>query len=132
MLAENILNPLILPLVKASIIMLLLRVASIVPMVRNTLLAVMTFNIVTCLIPWCFLIFECPPLTGRTWKPTTFGGLRCVGRVRAGQVLLLINCTNLLTDLLIFPIPFLILRRATTLSKWARTIIIALFASSLM
>lgn len=131
MLLENIFAIPILPLVKASIIMLLLRVGAVLPNIRRALYAVMIFNILTCVIPWGFLIFECPPLTGRTWKPRTFGNLHCLGRVRAGRLLLLVNCTNLLTDILIFPIPFLIMRRASSLTVWAQTVVVSLFATSL-
>ena len=131
-LAENILNTPILPLAKASVIMLLLRVSSILPPVRRALYAVMVFNFLTCFIPWLFLAFECPPLTGRTWKPRTFGNLHCLGRIRAGYVLVLVNCTNLVTDAVLFPIPYLILRNTQTLNRWIRAVILWLFASSLL
>jgi len=91
----------------------------------------MVFNVVACLIPWVVMIFMCPPQTGNTWKPRTFGGLRCVSQHRIKVMLVFINCANLFTDLLIFPIPYLIMRRATYMSKWARLVVVLLFASSL-
>ncbi|KAF2452373.1 hypothetical protein BDY21DRAFT_294755 [Lineolata rhizophorae] len=131
LLSFNLLNLPIVPLVKASIIMLLLRVGSVIPSIRRALYAILVFNVGVMVIPWCFFIFMCPPRTGNTWAPRTFGGLHCVGRDRLGEMLIFVTCANLLTDLLIFPIPFLIMHKMMNTNIRTRVIVILLFASSL-
>ncbi|KAK2797468.1 hypothetical protein FQN51_008501 [Onygenales sp. PD_10] len=130
-LAINLLNIPILPLAKASIILILLRVGKIISPVRRSLYVVFVFNLLACVIPWIMSIFICPPRTGDTWAPTTFGNLRCFGRDSQGHLLLFVNCANLLTDLLIFPIPFFIMRELMNTDIRARVAVILTFASSL-
>lgn len=89
------------------------------------------FNVSACIIPFVILIFQCPPLTGNTWAPRVFGDLHCMGRPRIGQVQLFQTCANLLTDILIFPIPFILMRKLERTSIRTRLIIAFLFATSL-
>ncbi|KAF2497721.1 hypothetical protein BU16DRAFT_571450 [Lophium mytilinum] len=130
-LAFNLLNIPIVPLVKASIIMLLLRVGSVLRSIRWALYIVLVFNVGASIVPWIIYIFMCPPQTGNTWKPRTFGELHCVGRHRTGEMLIWVTCANLLTDILIFPIPFLIVRRMMSARLRSRLVVIAVFTSSL-
>ncbi|OCL12162.1 hypothetical protein AOQ84DRAFT_257852, partial [Glonium stellatum] len=130
LLAFNLLNITVLPLVKASIIMLLLRVGSVLKSIRRILYVVLVFNFAAAAVPWVIFIFMCPPQTGNTWKPRTFGGLHCVGRHRTGEMLIWVTCANLLTDVLIFPIPFLIVRRMMSARLRSRLVVVAVFASS--
>ncbi|KAF9738172.1 hypothetical protein PMIN02_003646 [Paraphaeosphaeria minitans] len=131
LLAFNLLNIPILPLVKVSIILLLLRAGSVIEWVKNTLYGILIFTVGSALIPWCLYIFICPPQTGNTWKPRTFGGLHCMGRHRMGEMLIWVTCANLLTDLLIFPIPFIIVRRMMSARLRSRLVVLAVFTSSL-
>ncbi|KAF2712032.1 hypothetical protein K504DRAFT_531187 [Pleomassaria siparia CBS 279.74] len=129
--AFNLINIPILPLVKASIILLLLRAGSVIEWLRKGLYGILIFTVGSALIPWFLYIFICPPQTGNTWKPTTFGGLRCMGRHRMGEMLIWVTCANLLTDLLIFPIPFIIVRRMMSARLRSRMVVLAVFTSSL-
>ncbi|KAH7361232.1 hypothetical protein BKA66DRAFT_573579 [Pyrenochaeta sp. MPI-SDFR-AT-0127] len=129
--AFNLLNIPILPLVKASIILLLLRAGSVITWLKRVLYAILVFTIGSALIPWFLYIFICPPLTGNTWKPRTFGGLHCMGRHKMGEMLIWVTCANLLTDVLILPIPFIIVRRMMSARLRSRLVVLAVFACSL-
>ncbi|KAF2268135.1 hypothetical protein CC78DRAFT_613350 [Lojkania enalia] len=129
--AFNLLNIPILPLVKASIILLLLRAGSVIEWLKKVLYGILIFTIGSALVPWFLYIFICPPRTGNTWAPRTFGGLHCMGRHRMGEMLIWVTCANLLTDLLIFPIPFIIVRRMMSARLRSRLVVLAVFTSSL-
>ncbi|KAH9864855.1 hypothetical protein IAQ61_008800 [Plenodomus lingam] len=129
--AFNLLNIPILPLVKASIILLLLRAGSVIQWLKRVLYAILVFTVGSSLIPWFLYIFICPPQTGNTWKPATFGGLRCMGRHRMGEMLIWVTCANLFTDLLILPIPFIIVRRMMSARLRSRLVVLAVFTCSL-
>ena len=129
--AFNLLNIPILPLVKASIILLLLRAGSIITWLKKVLYCILVFTIGASLIPWFLYIFTCPPRTGNTWAPRTFNGLRCMGRHRMGEMLIWVTCANLLTDLLILPIPFIIVRRMMSARLRSRLVVLTVFACSL-
>lgn len=129
--AFNLLNIPILPLVKASIILLLLRAGSIITWLKKVLYCILVFTAGSALIPWFLYIFTCPPQTGNTWKPRTFGGLHCMGRHRMGEMLIWVTCANLLTDLLILPIPFIIVRRMMSARLRSRLVVLTVFACSL-
>ncbi|KAF1996182.1 hypothetical protein P154DRAFT_443848 [Amniculicola lignicola CBS 123094] len=129
--AFNLLNIPILPLVKASIILLLLRAGSVIHWLKNVLYGILIFTIGAALIPWCLYIFTCPPLTGNTWEPRTFGNLHCMGRHSMGEMLIWVTCANLLTDVLIFPIPFIIVRRMMSARIRSRMVVLIVFTSSL-
>ncbi|KFZ24264.1 hypothetical protein V502_01256 [Pseudogymnoascus sp. VKM F-4520 (FW-2644)] len=130
-LSFNLVNYLILPLVKASLIMLLLRVGSIINRVRIALYALLGIVTAAAVIPWFIMLFMCPPRTGNTWAPTTFGGARCVNRVRIGELQIFVTSFSLLTDLLVLPIPFIISQKLVSLSLRSRLVIGAIFASTL-
>ncbi|KAF2199333.1 hypothetical protein GQ43DRAFT_442572 [Delitschia confertaspora ATCC 74209] len=130
-LAFNLLNIPILPLVKASIILLLLRAGSVIEWLKKVLYGILIFTVGSAMVPWFLYIFTCPPQTGNTWKPRTFGGLHCMGRHRMGEMLIWVTCANLLTDLLIFPIPFIIVRRMMSARLRSRLVVLAVFTSSL-
>lgn len=129
--AFNLLNIPILPLVKASIILLLLRAGSVIEWLKRVLYGILFLTIGSTFIPWCIYIFICPPLTGNTWKPRTFGNLKCLDRHRMGEMMIWVTCANLLTDLLIFPIPFIIVRRMMSARIRSRLVVLAVFTSSL-
>jgi hypothetical protein len=131
LMAFNLLNIPILPLVKASIIFLLLRAGSVIEWLKKALYAILIFTVGSALVPWFLYIFICPPQTGNTWKPRTFGNLHCMGRHRMGEMLIWVTCANLLTDLLIFPIPFIIVRRMMSARLRSRMVVLAVFTSSL-
>jgi hypothetical protein len=127
----NLLNLPILPLVKASIILLLLRAGSVIEWLKRVLYAILIFTVGSALIPWFLYIFVCPPQTGNTWKPRTFGNLHCMGRHKMGEMLLWATCANLFTDLLILPIPFIIVRRMMSARLRSRLVVLAVFTCSL-
>ncbi|OWY44897.1 hypothetical protein AALT_g3762 [Alternaria alternata] len=129
--AFNLLNIPILPLVKASIILLLLRAGSVIEWLKRVLYAILVFTVGSALIPWFLYIFICPPLTGNTWKPRTFGGLHCMGRHKMGEMLIWVTCANLLTDVLILPIPFIIVRRMMSARLRSRLVVLVVFTCSL-
>lgn len=130
-LSFNLINYLILPLVKASLIMLLLRVGSIIDRVRIALYALLGIVTAAAVIPWLIMLFMCPPRTGNTWAATTFGGAHCVNRVRIGELQIFVTSFSLLTDLLVLPIPFIISQKLVSLSLRSRLVIGAIFASTL-
>ncbi|KFY21246.1 hypothetical protein V491_03032 [Pseudogymnoascus sp. VKM F-3775] len=130
-LSFNLINYLILPLVKASLIMLLLRVGSTINRVRIALYTLLGIVTAAAVIPWFIMLFMCPPRTGNTWAPTTFGGAHCVNRVRIGELQIFVASFSLLTDLLVLPIPFIIAQKLVSLSLRSRLIIGAIFASTL-
>ncbi|KAK2765143.1 hypothetical protein FQN54_008842 [Arachnomyces sp. PD_36] len=127
----NLVNNPILPLAKASIILLLLKVGKVIDHVKVCLYGVFVFNLLACVIPWALLIFICPPRTGNTSAETTFGGLKCFDRDQQGKILLFVNCANLFTDIIIFPIPFFIMRELVNADFRSRVMILLTFASSL-
>ncbi|KAF1831100.1 hypothetical protein BDW02DRAFT_591385 [Decorospora gaudefroyi] len=131
LMAFNLLNIPILPLVKASIILLLLRAGSVIEWLRRALYVILIITIGSALIPWFLYIFTCPPQTGNTWKPRTFGGLHCMGRHKMGEMLIWVTCANLFTDLLILPIPFIIVRRMMSARLRSRLVVLAVFTCSL-
>ncbi|KAF1978197.1 hypothetical protein BU23DRAFT_525926 [Bimuria novae-zelandiae CBS 107.79] len=131
LMAFTLLNIPILPFVKASIILLLLRAGSVIEWMKKLLYGILIFTVGSALIPWCLYIFSCPPRTGNTFKTRTFGGLHCLGRQRSGEMLIWVTCANLLTDLLIFPIPFIIVRRMMSARLRSRLVVLAVFTSSL-
>jgi hypothetical protein len=129
--AFNLLNIPILPLVKASIILLLLRAGSVIEWLKRVLYAILVFTVGSALIPWFLYIFICPQQTGNTWKPRTFGNLHCMGRHKMGEMLIWVTCANLLTDVLILPIPFIIVRRMMSARFRSRLVVLAVFTCSL-
>lgn len=129
--AFNLLNIPILPLVKSSIILLLLRAGSVIEWLKRVLYAILIFTVGSALIPWFLYIFICPPRTGNTWAPRTFGGLHCMGRHKMGEMLIWVTCANLFTDLLILPIPFIIVRRMMSARLRSRLVVLAVFTCSL-
>ncbi len=81
-------NP-ILPLVKASIIILLIKVAWVVDPIKRVLYVIFAFNAAASVGPWVCLIFLCPPLTGQNaeakHKTTVFNGLKCLNSWHHGR-----------------------------------------------
>ncbi|KAL6705516.1 hypothetical protein ACN47E_006633 [Coniothyrium glycines] len=131
LMAFNLLNIPIVPLVKCSIILLLLRAGSVIDWLKKVLYAILVFTVGSAVIPWFLYIFTCPPLTGNTWKPRTFGGLHCMGRHKMGEMMIWATCANLVTDLLILPIPFIIVRRMMSARLRSRLVVLAVFTCSL-
>lgn len=132
MLSFQLLNIPILPLVKVCMILLLLRIGSVITWLKNMLYGILILTVGASLIPWCLYIFICPPLTGNTWKPRTFRGLHCMGRYKMGEMLIWVTCANLLTDLLILPIPFLIVKRWLTGPWRSKLVVCAVFMCGLV
>jgi hypothetical protein len=126
----NLLSIPILPLCKASIIILLLHVGRILDRVRRALYAVFVFNALAAVIPWALFIFICPDAPHNT-TPTVFGGLKCLDREAQGVVLVFVNSANLLTDLLVFPIPFFIMHELMNTTWRSKLTILLTFATSL-
>ncbi|KFY25658.1 hypothetical protein V493_04523 [Pseudogymnoascus sp. VKM F-4281 (FW-2241)] len=131
LIAYNLLYTPILPLVKASIIFLLLRAGWVVTPIRKTLYGILAFVIGACLGPWLALIFLCPPLTGETSKPTVYGGLSCLTPKQGGIIYVFLVTANMFTDLLILPIPSLLVYRIRNASLQSRLTVIFSFALSL-
>ncbi|OBT89125.1 hypothetical protein VE02_01991 [Pseudogymnoascus sp. 03VT05] len=131
LIAYNLLYTPILPLVKASIIFLLLRAGWVVTPIRRTLYGILAFVIGACLGPWLALIFLCPPLTGETSGPTVYGGLSCLTPKQGGIIYVFLVTANMFTDLLILPIPSLLVYRIRNASLQSRLTVIFSFALSL-
>ncbi|KAF3933887.1 hypothetical protein ABW19_dt0203599 [Dactylella cylindrospora] len=121
----------ILPLVKASIIILLLKVGGIISPVRNAVYFLFAVNFLGAIIPAFFYLFQCPPLTGQNWQERTFGDLHCAGRIVVGRLNIFQVCINMFTDLLIFPIPVYLTWKLQKASLRDRAVIIFLFSLSL-
>ncbi|KAH7086491.1 hypothetical protein FB567DRAFT_549980 [Paraphoma chrysanthemicola] len=122
----------ILPLAKASIILLLLRGGGVIPWLKRTLYAILTFTILSSLLPWLIYIFICRPLTGNTWNKRTFGDMKCIGRRTMGEMLIWVTCANLITDVLILPIPFIMVRRLMSARIRSKLVVLAAFFCGLV
>lgn len=127
LLSFQLLNIPILTLVKVSIIMLLLRGGGVIPWLKKVLYGIMMFTIGASMVPWCIYIFICKPLTGNTWNPRTFGHMHCITRWQMGEMLIWVTSSNLLTDLLILPIPFIIVRRMMSARLQSKLVVLAVF-----
>ncbi|KAJ6263373.1 hypothetical protein Dda_1936 [Drechslerella dactyloides] len=121
----------ILPLVKASIMILLLKLGGIITPVRIAVYTLFAVNLIGAVVPALFYLFECPPLTGNTWQLRTFGNLHCAGRIVVGRINIFQVCINMFTDLLIFPIPVYLTWRLQKASLRDRLVVLFLFSLSL-
>ncbi|KAF3915199.1 hypothetical protein ABW20_dc0107056 [Dactylellina cionopaga] len=127
----NVCNAFILPLVKASILFLLLKVGGLINNVRKFVYVVFAVNALSCVIIAIFLLFQCPMRSGNKWHDRTFGDLHCAGRVVAGRISIFQVCINMFTDLLIFPIPCYLTWKLQKASLRNRMIVVFLFSLSL-
>ncbi|KAF3193799.1 hypothetical protein TWF225_009345 [Orbilia oligospora] len=127
----NVCNAFILPLVKASILFLLLKVGGVIDNVRKFVYGVFVVNAISCLVVAVFFIFQCPQRSGNKWHDRTFGGLRCSGRIIIGRICIFQVCINMFTDLLIFPIPCYLTWKLQKASLRNRLIVVFLFSLSL-
>ncbi|KAF3904525.1 hypothetical protein ABW21_db0200495 [Orbilia brochopaga] len=127
----NVCNACVLPLVKASILLLLLKVGGVIDNVRKFIYVVFLVNAVACVITAIYLLFECPVLPGRKWQDRTFGNLHCAGLVVIGRVCTFQVSINMFTDLLVFPIPCYLTWRLQKTSFRNRLIVVFLFSLSL-
>ncbi|KAF2033161.1 hypothetical protein EK21DRAFT_59446 [Setomelanomma holmii] len=132
LLSFQLINIPILPLAKASIILLLLRGGGVIPWLKKTLYAILGFTILSSLLPWLIYIFICRPLTGNTWDKRTFGNMRCIGRHQMGEMLIWVTCANLVTDILILPIPFIMVRRLMSARIRSKLVVLAAFLCGLI
>jgi len=131
LIAFNLIHTPIIPIVKTSIIVLLLKVGWVFGLLRKVLIGILIFNIGACLGPVIALVFLCPPRTGNTGGPTVYNGLKCL-HPRQGQIMYLFLVTvNMFTDLLICPIPTLLMYRLPNISLRARLTVILSFALGL-
>ncbi|KAF2748686.1 hypothetical protein M011DRAFT_476083 [Sporormia fimetaria CBS 119925] len=128
----HLINIPILPLAKISMILLLLRIGSVISWLRKVLYGILAFTVGSAVVPWVIMIFICPPMTGNTWKPRTFGNLHCMGRLAMGRMLIFVTCANLFTDLLILPIPFVIVRRWLSASWRSKLVVVSVFLCGLV
>ena len=131
LIAFNLIHTLILPLVRTSIILLLFRVASVINSIRIALYIILAFNIGACLGPWLALIFMCPPRSGNTSGPTVFNGLSCLDPWQAAIVYVFIVTSNMFIDLLVFPIPCVLVWRLRNTKLRSRLAVVLSFALSL-
>lgn len=111
--------------------MLLLRVGSILKPIRIVLYATLVFVIASCIGPWIALLFICHFEKDYQLSKTVYNGIRCLDREPNGVLILFLVSANLLTDLLIFPIPSYLMRGLRGVSLKARLTLIATFALSL-
>jgi hypothetical protein len=130
LIAFNLIHTPILPLVKASIIILLLKAGRIVVAIRRTLYGILAFNIGACVGPLFALLFMCPPRTGQTQAPTVFNGLKCLQQRPGAIIYLFLVSVNMFTDILILPIPSLLMYRVQNTSIRARLTVV--FSSALI
>ncbi|KAK6540503.1 hypothetical protein TWF694_009293 [Orbilia ellipsospora] len=127
----NVVNALILPLVKASILLLLLKVGGMIDNVRKFLYGVFFFNAASGIFIAVYMLFQCPLRSGNNWLPRTFGNLHCAGRLIVGRLCIAQVCINMFTDLLIFPIPVYFTWRLQKTSLRNKVIVLLLFSLSL-
>ncbi|KAJ6258796.1 hypothetical protein Dda_6850 [Drechslerella dactyloides] len=128
----NVCNVCILPLVKASILLLLLKVGGVIDNVRKSIYAVFALNAISCVISAFFLLFQCPVKPGREWEDRTFGNLHCAGLDVIGTICTFQVSVNMFTDLLVFPIPCYLTWRLQKTSFRNRLIVVFLFSLSLV
>jgi hypothetical protein len=125
MLGYNLLNTLILPLVKISIIILLLKIAWILTAIRRALYFILAFVVLACLGPWTAQVFLCPQLTAGTTGVSVYPGIGCIDRSGAGKIMIFLASVNMFTDILILPIPILLMRGVNTTWKARITVIVS-------
>lgn len=118
-------------LVRTSIILLLFRVASAINSIRIALYIILAFNTGSCLGPWLALIFMCPPRPGNTSGATVFNRLSCLDPWQAAIVYVFIVTSNMFTDLLVFPIPCVLVWRLRNTKLRSRLAVVLSFALSL-
>lgn len=75
------------------------------------------------------MILMCPPQSGNKVSKTVFGNTKCLGLRPAAIVYLWLLSVNILTDLLILPIPNVLLWRVKNISRRAR---VTVFVVSLL
>ena len=121
-LAFNLINTPIIPLVKCSILLLLLKVARVLVPIRRAIYCILVFNIVTMIGPWFAMIFFCKVGPGGANSSTIYNGASCISHQNGGTLIITLLGIDLFTDILIFPIPILImqnLRNSTFRSRFA-------------
>ena len=132
LIAVNLIHTPIIPIVKASIIVLLLKVGWIFGTLRKALFVILVFNIGACIAPMIALVFLCPPRTDNTAGPTVFNGLKCLDPRQGEIVYLFLVSVNMFTDVLICPIPTLLMYKLSNISIRVRLTVIFSFALGLM
>ena len=127
-LAFNAINTPILPLVKASILALLLKIAWIIKPLRYMLVVFLVFVIISFIGPEIAFLFLCPQGTANTSLPSAYPGIACLDRHQGGVIMVAVAAANMLTDVLIFPIPILVMRELKNASWKSRISVILSFA----
>ncbi len=127
----NICHNFVLPLVKASLLILLLRVGGVIDTLRHVIYVIFAFNALSAIVIGFMMLFMCPPRTGNTWAPTTFNGIKCFGRIFIGRLNIAQVSINMFTDLLIFPIPCFLTWVLPKAGVRGRILIVFLFFLSL-
>lgn len=88
----------------------------------------LVFIAVACAGPWVAMILMCPPRSGYTRANRVFGNARCLGIKPSAEVYLFLLSVNILTDLLILPIPNVLLWRVKNITLKARiTVLVVSF-----
>lgn len=116
LLAFNLINTPILPLVKASILLLLLKVGKLIMPIRRALYVLLVFIAGACIGPWIAMIFMCEPRSGNKTSKRVFGNMKCLGSRPSAVLYLFVLTVNIVTDLMILPIPNILLVSLSALS----------------
>ena len=126
--AFNLINTPIVPLVKCSILLLLLKVARVITPLRRLIYVILGFVVLTCLGPELAMIFLCPV---GIETDTVYGGVKCIPYHGGGIIIMFLLAVTLFTDLLIFPIPILLLYNIKNTSFRSRLTVLCSFGLSL-
>ncbi|KAK6513002.1 hypothetical protein TWF506_009164 [Arthrobotrys conoides] len=128
----SFLSGLIMPLVKISILLLLLKIGSVFDNLRKAIWVFIVLSIVNCIIVQMLLLFQCPQRPDDTAADKTFGGLECIPRKMLGRINIYQAIFNMSTDVFVFPIPVYIAYKMRMASLKDRLMVVFLFSLGLL
>ncbi|KAJ6258261.1 hypothetical protein Dda_7180 [Drechslerella dactyloides] len=128
----SFLSGLIMPLVKISILLLLLKIGSVFDNLRKAIWVFIVLSIINCIIVQMLLLFQCPQKPDDTAADRTFGGLSCIDRKMLGRINIYQAIFNMSTDLFVFPIPVYIAYKMRMASLKDRLMVVFLFSLGLL
>ncbi|EPS36290.1 hypothetical protein H072_10212 [Dactylellina haptotyla CBS 200.50] len=131
-LAFSFLSGLIMPMVKISILLLLLKIGGVFDTLRKAIWVFIVLSIINCVIVQMLLLFQCPQKPDDTAADKTFGGLNCIDRKMLGRINIYQAIFNMSTDLFVFPIPVYIAYKMRMASLKDRLMVVFLFSLGLL
>ncbi|KAK6537387.1 hypothetical protein TWF694_011574 [Orbilia ellipsospora] len=128
----SFLSGLIMPLVKISILLLLLKIGGVFDNLRKAIWVFIVLSIINCVIVQMLLLFQCPQKPDDTAADKTFGGLSCIDRKMLGRINIYQAIFNMSTDIFVFPIPVYIAYKMRMASLKDRLMVVFLFSLGLL